>query len=362
MKQLLQPIRLPVMAVLTLLTVLAACTTESTPEVYAVAGDADGGVWAGTKDGLYHKTNKDGVFSQMPLPSISHHPFPAVYTLCSDTLRSRLWIGAWNHLYCYDLARKRFIVTRDSSIHQTVGLVCDSLGRIRAFTGHGQYRFTLSDSLSGGEQTEQLDSICYPKPEYANIDAAGWLFEQKDGHGSLVPWLVVLVLAVGIVVMLFVKRRGRNLTPNPSPKEREVYSSSTESSKVNNNHSPLLGRGTGGEVSSLSFLERAQKVVDAHLDDEDFSIDQMASELAVSRAQLFRKLKSANGQTPKELIDERRMALAASLLSTTDRSISNIAWDCGFNDASNFRRTFVRVYGMTPSAYQNTYRINELNK
>lgn len=352
MKQLLHPIRLPVLAVLTLLTVLAACTTESTPEVYAVAGDADGGVWAGTKDGLYHKTNKDGVFSQMPLPSISHHPFPAVYTLCSDTLRSRLWIGAWNHLYCYDLARKRFIVTRDSSIHQTVGLVCDSLGRIRAFTGHGQYRFTLSDSLSGGEQTEQLDSICYPKPEYANIDAAGWLFEQKDGHGSLVPWLITLVLAVGVVVLL--------------SKSSSRVASSQSSSSVNHTSPPLEEYSEASEILAIkpspSFLERAQKVVDTHLDDEGFSIDQMASELAVSRAQLFRKLKSANGQTPKELIDERRMALAARLLSTTDRSVNNIAWACGFNDASNFRRTFVRVYGMTPSAYRNTYRINELNK
>ena len=93
-------------------------------------------------------------------------------------------------------------------------------------------------------------------------------------------------------------------------------------------------------------------MVDAHLADEDFSIDQMASELAVSRAQLFRKLKAASGQTPKELIDERRMGLAVTLLTTTDRTVSDIAWMCGFSDASNFRRAFVRVYGQSPSEYR----------
>ena len=182
----------------------AACTSESNPEVYAVVSDAGGGTWAGTKNGLYHKVGGDGVFRQLPLPSISHHPVPAVYALCSDTLNSRLWIGAWNLLYCYDLARQRFIVTRVSIIYQTVGLMCDSLGRIRAFTGHGQYRFMFGDSLPGGERTEQLDSVSYPKPEYANIDAKGWAFEKNDGNGgNALPWLIALILAAGVVVVLF---------------------------------------------------------------------------------------------------------------------------------------------------------------
>ena len=336
--------------VIMLLTMAAAgCTSESTPEVYAVVSVADGTVWAGTKNGLYRMVGGDGVFRQLPLPSISHHPFPAVYALCSDSLNGRLWIGAWNHLYCYDLRTQRFIVTRDSSIYETVGLMCDSLGHIRAFTGHGQYRFTLSDSLPGGERTELLDAVSYHKLEYANIDTKGWAFEQKSGHGGLLPWLLALILAAGIVALLFIKRRGKSLTPGPSPKDRGVYSSSTEGSEAKTNQSPLSGNGARAEAS---FLERAQKVVDAHLADEDFSVDQMASELAVSRAQLFRKLKAANGQTPKELIDDRRMALAATLLTTTDRTVSDIAWTCGFSDASNFRRTFVRKYGVTPTEYR----------
>ena len=40
----------------------------------------------------------------------------------------------------------------------------------------------------------------------------------------------------------------RSLTPGPSPKERGVYSSSADNSSVNSNHSPLFGRGAGGEV------------------------------------------------------------------------------------------------------------------
>lgn len=354
MKHMLRPIRLLNQLLMLLLLMMTACTSESTPEVYAVVSDGEASTWAGTKDGLYHKAGDDGVFRQMPLPSISHHPFPAVYALCSDAQKRRLWIGAWNHLYCYDLVRQRFIVTRDSSIYQTVGLMCDSLGRIRAFTGHGQYRFTLSDSLPGGERTEQLDSICYPKPEYANIDAKGWAFEQKDSNGGLLPWGIGLMVA-GIVASLLLILRWRK-GGTADRKERKVAAPPQHSEQQIQEYSGLQTPqyGEPRQTLSPSFLERAQKVMDAHLADEDFSIDQLASELAVSRAQLFRKLKAASGQTPKELIDERRMALAATLLTTTDRTVTDIAWTCGFSDASNFRRAFVRVYGQSPSEFRDS--------
>lgn len=345
----------------------AGCTSESTPEVYAVVSDGEAGIWAGTKDGLYHKGDGEGVFRQMPLPSISHHPFPAVYALCSDTLNDRLWVGAWNHLYCYDLVRQRFIVTRDSSIYETVGLMCDSLGRIRAFTGHGQYRFTLSDSLPGGERTEQLDSICYPKPEYANIDAKGWAFEQKNSNGDLLPWGIALMVAGIVALLLLILRRRKGGTADrrewkvaapPQHSEQQAQEhSEPQTPQYGEPQTPLYGEPR--QTLSPSFLERAQKVVDAHLADEDFSIDQLASELAVSRAQLFRKLKAASGQTPKELIDERRMALAATLLTTTDRTVTDIAWTCGFSDASNFRRAFVRVYGQSPSEYRDSEQASD---
>lgn len=335
-------------------SLMLGCTSDShKTEVYVAVTGPHGKQWAGTKNGLYRQSASDDTFRQMPLPSLTHHPFPAIYALCYDSLNSRLWIGAWNHLYCYDLEKDKFITTTDSTIYETVGLMCDSLGRIRAFTGHGQYRFTLNDSLQGNELTEQLDSVNYHKPQYANIDTTGWTFEQKNGNGGLLPWLIALMLAAGIVALLFIKRRGRSLTPgsltpDPSLKERGVYSSSTESSMAQTNHSPLLERWAGGEAS---FLERARKVVDAHLADKDFSIDQMASELAVSRAQLFRKLKAANGQTPKEFMDERRMARAAELLKTTDMTVAVIAGMVGYSDASNFRRAFVRTFGITPSEF-----------
>ena len=54
--------------------------------------------------------------------------------------------------------------------------------------------------------TELLDSVSYHKHEYAKIDATGWSFEKNDGNGGMLPWLIALILAAGIVVMLHIKR------------------------------------------------------------------------------------------------------------------------------------------------------------
>ena len=50
----------------------------------------------------------------------------------------------------------------------------------------------------------------------------------------------------------------KSLTPSPSPKERGVYTSAAESSTVNSNHSPLLGRGAGGEVPVVVDLHASE--------------------------------------------------------------------------------------------------------
>lgn len=323
---------------------MAGCNSDSpSTEVYTAMHDIKGGLWAGTKNGLYRQTADDQILRKMVLPSLTHHPFPAIFALCQDSARERMWIGAWNHLYCYDLARERFITTDDSTIYETVGLLCDTLGCVKAYTQHGQYLITLADTLTGGERVERIDATRYPKPEMARIDVSGMTFEQ-DSHKGLVPSAIILVGGVATALLLLaglllIHRQSRHHKSSPTEEPSAALPHKEEQQGVD--------QGT-------LFLERAAKVVGAHLADEDFSIDQMASELAVSRAQLFRKLKAANGQTPKEFIDEQRMTLACQLLSTTDRTISDISWACGYSDASNFRRAFIRRFGITPSEYAKT--------
>ena len=326
---------------------LTACSSKEAPEVYAAVSDSKGGVWAGTKNGIFYRAARNDTFRQIPLPSISHHPFPAVYALCHDSVKKRLWIGAWNHLYCYDLSKQRFIIIRDSTICQTVGMACDTSGCIKVLTGHGQYRFALDDTSAEKEYSERLDSTCYSKPEYTKIDTSGWLFKQKQTKDY--AWSIIACIIASIIFLLITHTFVKKFYGNS-----KILKKHTESAKVADTHPNAIVTAP----QKNDFLDHAKVVVEKHLGDEDFNIEIFAQEMAVSRAQLFRKLKAAKGQTPKDFIDEIRMAHAADLLVATDRIILDIATCVGYNDTSNFRRIFQRHYGKTPSEWRKENRNN----
>ena len=80
------------------------------------------------------------------------------------------------------------------------------------------------------------------------------------------------------------------------------------------------------------------------------NIKQVAQELHISRRLLERRFQGELGQTPHEHLLELRVGRAQSLLQLTDKSLAQIARECGFRDASAFTLAFRRQTGKVPSA------------
>ena len=74
----------------------------------------------------------------------------------------------------------------------------------------------------------------------------------------------------------------------------------------------------------------------------------------MSRMQLHRKLKSLTGLSTTEFIRKERMKVAVSLLEKTDNTISEIAYQTGFNTPSYFIKSFKLIYNCTPSEFLST--------
>jgi len=72
----------------------------------------------------------------------------------------------------------------------------------------------------------------------------------------------------------------------------------------------------------------------------------------MSQSVLYRKIKVLTGQSISEFIRIIRLKKAGQLLSQTDMSISEIAYDIGFNDLKYFRKCFKKVFHKTPSQYR----------
>jgi len=73
--------------------------------------------------------------------------------------------------------------------------------------------------------------------------------------------------------------------------------------------------------------------------------------VAVSRRQLFRKLKAVTGGTPNVLIRTMRLKRAAQLLKESQMTVTEITYAVGFSDLKHFRSLFLEHFGVLPGDY-----------
>ncbi len=103
--------------------------------------------------------------------------------------------------------------------------------------------------------------------------------------------------------------------------------------------------------ADAQFLRRALETVDRHLSDFEFDVEALAKKVAVSRRQLFRKLKAVTGGTPNALIRAMRLKRAAQLLRESQMTVTEITYAVGFSDLKHFRTVFKEQFGVLPGDY-----------
>ena len=106
-------------------------------------------------------------------------------------------------------------------------------------------------------------------------------------------------------------------------------------------------------ASASFFITRFKEAVEARLEDSELSIEDLAADMHLSRVQLYRKVKSVTGSTPVELLRTARLKRAYQLLMTTDKSISEVAYQVGFTAPSYFTKCFKEAYGQLPGDLRN---------
>ena len=104
-----------------------------------------------------------------------------------------------------------------------------------------------------------------------------------------------------------------------------------------------------------ALMERIMRSVNAHLSDSDYSVDTLAADVGISRAQLHRKMKEITGVSTGKFLRNLRMEQAARLLREDAVNVSQIAYLVGYSDLSHFSTAFKAHFGMPPSEYQEAH-------
>ena len=109
-------------------------------------------------------------------------------------------------------------------------------------------------------------------------------------------------------------------------------------------------------ITSLDekLIDHAVKFVEDNIARSELSVEELSSELGMSRVHLYKKLVAITGKTPIEFIRVIRLKRAAQLLRESQQNVSEIAYQVGFNNPKYFSKYFKDMYGVLPSTYQET--------
>lgn len=159
--------------------------------------------------------------------------------------------------------------------------------------------------------------------------------------GSLCIIIVVFICVLRLSHVRLRKQLERAKNVQMLYQQQQINMISAELSKVKT-HQNL----------SEKFIKDLKQIMTNHMDDPTFNVDVLSSELGVSRAQLFRKVKTYTGLTPIELMQQLRMKKAQQLLQETDLSIQQVAYSVGIQSPSYFTLQYKKMFGILPTKEQ----------
>lgn len=99
------------------------------------------------------------------------------------------------------------------------------------------------------------------------------------------------------------------------------------------------------------FSENLKKIIEGHLDDSDYSIDNFASDMNMSRTTLYNVMKSRLATAPMEYLRTCRLERGAELLLSGKYNVSEVAAKVGMRDPLYFSRSFKKHFGASPTVY-----------
>lgn len=143
---------------------------------------------------------------------------------------------------------------------------------------------------------------------------------------------------------------------SPEHLHAQIASLLTNRNKIKEHfaNSPLV------HINSMAYTRADEKFLDElndailhNIENTELDVEQLAKMMNMSRPTFYRKIKAVSDLTPNDLINVTRLKKAAELLLTGNYKIYEVTDMVGFHSQTNFARSFLKQFGVTPSDYMN---------
>ena len=194
----------------------------------------------------------------------------------------------------------------------------------------GTYKVMIQRNMTdlqdmADEEAECLLSITITPPFYRSV----WAY---------VVYFLLFVLLVAIIIGYIKQKR------ETKRKIEELYR------KLDLRNTPKEEE-TSMSPADKQLLDAAIKIVEENISNPDFSVDELSAQLCMHRTNLYKRWPAITGITPLRFIRLLRLKHGKLLLEQGARRISDVAYECGFNDPKKFSKYFKEEFGVSPGEY-----------
>ena len=165
-------------------------------------------------------------------------------------------------------------------------------------------------------------------------------------------YLLMALVVVSAAIHFYLKKRKHKLERENEEKINRLFELRDEARR----QFALSADIDPDKVASLSEDEelatRMMSAITRNIDNPDYTVDMLASDVAMSRASLYKKSSTMLGITPNDFMRNVRLKQAETLLSDSSMPISEVAERVGFSTSRYFSQCFRQMYGVTPSEYR----------
>ena len=160
--------------------------------------------------------------------------------------------------------------------------------------------------------------------------------------------IVVLVVAIVMMLLAYWARKKAIRQRQAMNEEQTLFYTDPSTRRLHDIFDKPEDDLSPPRSQDVLFAEQLNEAIRKNMSNPNLKMEDLGEELGLGRVQLYRKVKAITGQTPVELLRQIRLQRAYALLGSTTKTISEIAFEVGFNTPGYFSKCFKEQYGKLP--------------
>jgi len=184
-------------------------------------------------------------------------------------------------------------------------------------------------------------------------DYLGLYNTQRKALWASMALIVLLVVAVVLIWRAYVLKRRAIRQRQALNEEETLFYTNSDSRTLRQVFVDPKVEDTEVRSQDTIFAETLNEAIRKNMSNPNLKMEELGETVGLSRVQLYRKVKALTGLSPVELLRQVRLQQGYVLLSTTNKTVQEIAYEVGFGTPGYFSKCFKQQYGKYPTELRN---------